>query len=149
MKKTLVVLSLGGWACAAALLFIQADRPSEASMVLASSSSSAGAGCSADTDQNGTVDVTDLLNVLGAWGDCPDADGDGFTIAEGDCENGSGNVVNVLSMRYQALIVGWPKILNKVGTAGCNLLFWQVFVPTAELGGPNDDQGPIPEPGSG
>ena len=28
-------------------------------------------GCAADIDGNGQVDVSDLLEVIGAWGPCP------------------------------------------------------------------------------
>src|SRR5687768_4793670 len=45
-------------------------------------------------DGNGVVDVDDLLTVINAWGACPtdDADGDGWTIQEGDCNDANPDI---------------------------------------------------------
>ena len=50
--------------------------------------------CPGDIDDSGTVDVNDLLTVITTWGACPspDDDCDGWTIAEGDCDDDNPNV---------------------------------------------------------
>jgi hypothetical protein len=53
----------------------------------------ASANCPADIaptpNGDGIVDVDDLLAVINGWGPCPivDADGDGFSVQQGDCDD--------------------------------------------------------------
>ncbi len=50
--------------------------------------------CPGDINNDKTVNVTDLLIVIGNWGACPvgDIDCDGFTVEQGDCDDNNPNI---------------------------------------------------------
>lgn len=91
MNRVMVLFALSGWFVAGALVVESPTTSAEVgdppAMEIAQT-----AHCDGDSDSNGTINVTDLLALLGDWGDCPDGDGDGFTIIEGDCDDENINV---------------------------------------------------------
>ena len=81
------VISLSGWIAAAATLVIALDDASTGDGTESGEQDGCVNPCPADVDGNGAVDVVDLLALLGEWGACPDCDGDGFRVVDGDCDD--------------------------------------------------------------
>jgi len=83
MRNLSIIIALAGWCLFGGSLLLN-----ESETAVAQHSAQRGdnpcPGCTGDLNGDGTVNVLDLLDLLGAWGPCPDPCPDGNACDDGD-----------------------------------------------------------------